>query len=200
MKKVCKTIVMFGLAAFLFLTTASIAPAQEAGPLYVGIFGGYVMPRDLEIGSFEVKMENSWAAGAKVGYILPQLKFLSFEVEYTHLGKQDFDQPLFPGELYADTLMANALVRYPQGIIHPFAGFGLGASRGDLSGPFGYSDSATGFAWQLIAGVNLEITKNLSADLAYRYFQAEWDIERGFNDSTVTSKNHMILLGINFHF
>jgi len=49
-----------------------------------------------------------------------------------------------------------------------------------------------------MAGVNFEITKNLSADLAYRYFRTKWDIKD--NNDDVTSRNHMILLGVNFHF
>lgn len=198
MKKIYRAIVVFSLTVFLFIATASIAPAQEAGPLYVGIFGGYVIPQDLEFGPFELDMKNSWAAGAKVGYILPQFKYVAFELEYTHLGEQDIEETGFSGNIYMDNIMVNALLRYPNWKnIYPFIGVGIGGSRGDVEA-LGSSNDETAFAWQLMAGVNFEMTKNLSLDLAYRYFQSQWDISfRGYD---VTSKNHMILLGINYHF
>lgn len=199
LKRIYRTLCVFSLSLFLFMASVSIAPAQEAGPLYLGIFGGYVIPQDLEFGPFDINLKDSWAAGAKVGYIIPQFKYVALEVEYTHMGKQDLDQVGFDGDVTMDNLMANALFRYPTTWkIHPFVGAGFGVSRGDVSAARFSSDTENAFAWQLMAGVNFEMTKNLSLDLAYKYFQAKWDIS--FRDYDVTSKNHLILLGLNFHF
>ena len=50
MKRICKILFVFSLAAFLFLTTAPVASAQLAGPFYIGVFGGFVMPDNLGLG------------------------------------------------------------------------------------------------------------------------------------------------------
>ena len=198
MKKFAGSAVVVLLA--LFLVMAPPAQAAPAGPYYVGIFGGYVMPDDLEVGNEDVSMDNSWALGAKFGYILPAAKWFAVELEYTYLADQDVDESGVDGDFSANNLMANFIFRYPDGTIHPYAGFGLGWSWGSLeaSAP-GYGsvdESDNAFAWQLIAGVNFEITPQWSADIAYKYFSCEYEF--GSEDAEAT--NHMILLGINYHF
>ena len=77
MKRICRAIVIFSLAALLLFTTASIAPAQQTGPFYVGVFGAFVVPRDLDVeGHGDIKLNDSWAVGVKGGYIIPQMKWL----------------------------------------------------------------------------------------------------------------------------
>lgn len=51
-----------------------------------------------------------------------------------------------------------------------------------------------------MAGVNFEITPQWSADLGYRYFTSKYTMAIGGEDVDFTSKNHMILIGVNFHF
>ena len=205
MKRIYSAFLVFCLATFLLFTSVSIAPAAEAGPFYVGVFGGYVIPSDLKVengGSEDVSLKSSWAIGAKVGYIIPQVKWLAAELEYFYLAKQDLDQSGVNGDFSANNVMANLLVRYPEGKIHPYAGLGIGWSWATLkaTSPDGSVDeSANAFAWQILAGVNFEITPQWSADLAYRYFSSKY--EMGSDPSSdVTTKNHMILLGINYHF
>jgi opacity protein-like surface antigen len=215
--------VVFSLMGFLIFTTAPTASAQQAGPFYVGIFGGFVMPNDLEWSYdkwnhhdevYDEDLDESWAIGVKVGYIIPQVKWLAFELEYTHLAKQDYSETEYygspighNGEFSANNLMANLLFRYPQGRIHPYVGFGLGLSTATIeeSGTFDdggivrsykFDEDETGFACQFIAGLNFELMPNLSADFAYKYLYSEYEIE----DWDVEAKNHMFLLGINFHF
>ncbi len=210
MKRIYSAVLVFCLATFLLFTLVPVATATEAGPVYVGVFGGYVRPNDLKVedgSSVDVSLKDSWAIGAKAGYIFPQVKWLAAELEYFYLAKQDTDQAGVDGDYSAHNIMANLLVRYPEGRIHPYAGVGIGWSwatlkgSGTLVGVGGGSvdESANGFAWQLIAGLNFEITPNWSADLAYRYFQAKYD-DVGDVNQDVTSKNHMILIGINYHF
>jgi HSP90 family molecular chaperone len=77
--------VVFSLAALFLLTFSSFVSAAETiqstkepvavyNPFYVGFFGGFVVPDELKVetaGTNKSKMENSWAAGAKAGYIFP---------------------------------------------------------------------------------------------------------------------------------
>jgi len=201
MKKNCSAILVFCLATFLLFTSVSTVPAAEAGPFYVGIFGSYVMPNDLKVENSEtidLSLKNSWAIGAKAGYIIPQVKWLAAELEYFYLAKQDLDEPGFNGDFSANNVMANILVRYPEGKIHPFAGVGIGWSWGKFGGDI--DESGNGFAWQILAGVNFEIMPNLSADLAYRYFSSKYTDVGSDPGVDVTTKNHMILVGVNYHF
>jgi len=196
MKMFCRSIVVFSLAAFLLFTTSSIAPAQQAGPFYVGVFGAVVIPQDLEWeGSRNIGLDNSLAFGIKGGYIIPQMKWLVPELEYTYLAKQDFDGR--NGDFRAHNLMVNLLARYPEGKIHPFVGLGLGLSQGKVkSGSFDVNEDDMVFANQFIAGVNYEFKSNLSADLVYKWFTGEYE----FGSDDVESNNHMIQVGINYHF
>ena len=208
MKRIGNTILVFGLAIFLLLTVTSIAPAAEAGPFYVGVFGGYVIPSDLKAegpaSSIDISLENSWALGAKAGYIFPSFKWLAVELEYAYLAKQDVDQPGATGDISANNLMANFLLRYPEGKIHPYAGVGIGWSWGSFKGTepsIGTVDeSDNAFAWQILAGVNFELAPNWSADLAYRYFSSKYEVNSGGDKFDLTAKDHMVLIGINYHF
>ncbi|MGZ6220901.1 MAG: outer membrane protein, partial [Syntrophales bacterium] len=194
---------VFCLAVFLLFTSVSTAPAAQAGPFYIGVFGGYVIPSDLEIeNSADVSLKSSWAIGAKAGYIFPQVKWLAAELEYFYLAKQDIDQSGSSGDFSANNVMANLLVRYPEGKIHPYAGIGIGWSWGTFkatSSGNSIDESANAFAWQILAGVNFEITQDWSADVAYRYFSSKYDMGSD-PSSDVTTKDNMFLLGINYHF
>ncbi len=219
MKRMSGAVGVLFLAAFLLLTMASIAPAKEAGPFYVGVFGGLVMPQDLDQqGVGDVSLDESWAIGVKGGYIIPQVKALAVELEYTYLADQDYDETLeyingftlgHDGDFSAHNLMVNFLIRCPREKIKPYVGFGLGMSIGtfkenvkfDSDSFKNIDDDDAAFAWQLIAGVNFEITQNWSADLAYKYFNSEYefsDVDGVAGD--VRAENHLITLGINYHF
>jgi len=214
MKSISRAMVVFSLAAFLLLTTVSTAPATEAGPFYFGVFGGYVVPEDMELEandeSVDVDLDDSWAIGAKFGYIIPPVKWLAAELEYTYLADQDFDErdgdSRINAEFSAHNVMANLLFRYPEGRIHPYVGFGVGVSMATfeaeadgevedyISGSVDEDDTA--LAGQLIAGVNFEISPNWSAELAYKYFYCEYEIE----DVDLEAQNHLFTFGINYHF
>ncbi|MBN1546940.1 MAG: porin family protein, partial [Syntrophaceae bacterium] len=222
MKRIRGITTVFGLALFLLFATVSIAPATEAGPFYVGAFGGWVIPRDLEVeidgfGSeeIEVNLDNSWAVGAKFGYIFPQVNWLAAELEYTYLADQDFDEyeaiddmsARLSGDFSAHNIMANLLCRYPEGKIHPYVGLGLGISMANFEadgtltiGQDVYRDSAdeddTSWAFQVIAGVSYEISPSWSADIAYKYFYSEYEID----DLDIDVKNNLITAGLTYYF
>jgi len=204
MRRKCNLIIVPILVAFLVIASTPAAKATEAGPFYVGGFGGYVIPNDLEVSGSgvvrtDVKMKDSWMIGAKFGYIIPQFKWIAGEVEYNYLAEQDIDTAGVSGKFKAHNFMANALARYPEGRFHPYVGFGIGLSRGTFTAATttGFIDeSDTAFAWQFLAGLNFEITRNWSADLGYRYFRSKYDMQ----NADVTSKDHIILIGVNYHF
>ena len=195
MKRISRVLIVFSLAMFLLLTTVSIAPAVEAGPFYVGVFGGYVKPADMNFeiedgdADIDIDLDDSWAVGAKIGYIFPHARWCAFELEYTYLAEQDADESWsgydwsekLSGEFSAHNLMVNILFRYPEGKIHPYVGGGMGMSMANFEADYTltvvdegeYSESVdkddTSFAMQFIAGVNFEIMPNISFDLAYKY-------------------------------
>ena len=69
MKRIVGSAVVVLLALFLVMAPVQTAKAADAGP-YVGVFGGYVFPEDLEIsGGPDIGVDNTWMAGAKFGYI-----------------------------------------------------------------------------------------------------------------------------------
>jgi opacity protein-like surface antigen len=95
--------------------------------------------------------------------------------------------------------MVNAIFRWPDGKIHPYAGFGVGWSWSSLqaSSDIGWVDESDNtIAWQFLAGVNFEIAPNWSAELGYRYFSCQYDV--GFWDAEAT--NHIFSVGVNYHF
>jgi len=207
MKKIGGILAVVLVAFVLVLAPMGTAKAVEAGPFYVGLFGGYVMPDDLEMDeegeSWDVPLDDSWMIGAKFGYIFPQVKWLAAELEYTYLADMDVDEPEVDGDFNANNLMANLVFRYPEGKIHPYAGFGLGWSFGNIEAQgqdeevaWVFDEDDNAFAWQLLAGVNFEITPQWSADLGYKYFSCEYE----FDNTDADAANHMIFVGVNYHF
>ncbi len=196
MKKMFSCVLVLALSSMVFFASVPAATAAQTGPFYVGLYGGWVMPEDLEPDAGpDVALKDSWALGAKFGYIIPQVKWLAVELDYAYLAEQDVDVAGADGDFKASNLMVNLLARYPEGKIHPYLGVGLGWSWGEVNSSSGdASDNA--LAWQILAGVNFEITPQWSVDLGYRYFSAEYS----FDDVDTKAANHMFLLGVNFHF
>ena len=213
---------LFGSAVVLFLSVFLIlAPihseAEETGPFYAGVFGGYTFSSDATwtfvfYDQFNADLQETWVLGAKFGYVPPAFKYFAVELEYFYL-KHDIDRSagtsvsVESGDATLNNFMVNFLVRYPQGRIHPYLGFGLGVSSVDVSGTrtqqiLGTTvtqpldDSDTSFAYQILLGVNFEINKNWSADLTYRWFGTDPNIQGGDVDYTT----NMITVGLNYHF
>jgi len=178
-KRVSYPFVVFSLAVFFILTFSSFVsfaepinstkePVEIYHPFYVGVFGGFVAPDELKVDNGpSIKLNNSWAAGAKAGYIFP-VRWLAAELEYMYLHDQN---AYVPGTEYykSNNLMANLLLRYPEGMIRPYIGVGAGWSFGKIAGE-SIDESFNNYAVQGIAGINLEIIPSLSIDFGYRYF------------------------------
>ncbi|HPG71059.1 MAG TPA: outer membrane beta-barrel protein, partial [Syntrophales bacterium] len=133
MNRTFSCVLVLVLSGILFFSSAPATMAAEAGPFYVGVFGGWVMPKDLEPeDGDDIALKDSWALGAKVGYIIPQVRWLAVELDYAYLAKQDVDEPGADGDFKASNLMVNLIFRYPEGKIRPYIGGGLGWSWGSF--------------------------------------------------------------------
>jgi len=216
MKNRLKVALPVVLAAVIFLTGAGYAQSYgPASPLYFGVFGGYVAPQDMTWTSnvtgtsADLSLDSSGMIGFKMGYILPQARALAFELEWNYM----FDQNIPPqvvsglresGEVALNNFLVNVILRYPEGKIHPYIGGGIGASSMYIQNTESIGgvvvnvadESATGFAWQFLAGVNVDLAPNLSADLTYRYFGTN----PGFSLIDVDYRTQAITFGLNFHF
>jgi len=206
-KKAFYPLVVLSLVISFLLTIPSFVSASESihatkdpvaiyHPFYAGIFGAFVVPDELKLKngvSETINLSNSWAAGVKGGYIFPY-RWLAAELEYTYLDDQNVDDP--GTEHYqANNIMANIILRYPEGMIRPYIGAGIGWSFGEFAGgPADETFNALG--WQGLAGINLEILPNLSVDFGYRYFMSIYDV----TSSEATIGDHILSVGLNYHF
>ena len=216
MKRGACPFVVLVLVSFFILTFSSFSvaepiyatkePVEIYHPFYIGAFGAATILDELKVYdeargiTDKVKLNNNWAAGAKFGYIFP-FKWVAAELEYTYLADQDVynlgGTPFFGSEYSANNIMANLILRYPYGMIRPYIGAGAGWSWGEFtSDTAGFDESFNDFAWQGLAGINLEIIPRLSFDIGYRYFMSNYDIDGG----EAKIGEHIIFAGLNFHF
>jgi opacity protein-like surface antigen len=197
----------------VFLASSSNASAQYR-PFYAGVFGGVSIPQNMSWKSIstgqsiDLGVDNSGVLGFKGGYVLPQARMIALELEYYHIFENNYgpggtSTVRESGNVYLDNFFFNFILRYPQGRIHPFIGAGIGFSTMNISNvetvrgvTFYQSEYSTSFAWQFLAGLNLEIAPNLSADLTYRYFGTNPSL--AFVD--VEYQTSIFSAGINFHF
>jgi opacity protein-like surface antigen len=216
MKNRLKVALPVVLAAVIFLTGAGYAQSYgPSSPLYFGVFGGYVAPQDMTWTSkvtgvsADLALDSSGMMGLKMGYILPQARALAFELEWNYMFNQTIPSQVVSGvresgEVALNNFLVNVILRYPEGRIHPYVGGGIGASSMYIQNTESIGgvvvnvadETATGFAWQFLAGVNVDLAPNLSADLTYRYFGTN----PGFSLIDVDYRTQAVTFGINFHF
>ena len=216
MKNRLKVALPVVLVAVIFLTGAGYAQSYgPSSPLYFGVFGGYVAPQDMTWTSkvtgtsADLALDSSGMLGLKMGYILPQARALAFELEWNYMFNQTIPSQVVSGvresgEVALNNFLVNVILRYPEGKIHPYVGGGIGAASMYIQNTESIGgvvvnvadETATGFAWQFLAGVNVDLAPNLSADLAYRYFGTN----PGFSLIDVDYRTQAITFGLNFHF
>ncbi len=201
-----------GFVAFLllFVPAGNAAAAGTGG--YVGIFGGYTMPDDLEVsggsaGSGDLSLDSGYVAGLKVGYIPPQMQYFAVEFEYFYTSN-DFENQtvgvsrINDGDITSNNFFLNALLRYPVNWFQPYIGLGIGWSWGETSGTGTGSlsrilnQSSNDFAWQFLIGADFMINPQWAIDVGYRYLQCSYGFDNGDGDLT----NHMITVGLKYRF
>jgi opacity protein-like surface antigen len=216
MKKFVNYLFIFSLVAVFTFIPLKSASAQMG---YVGIWGGYTISPDAqwEGTNFnqDLDIQETWAIGFKMGYTLPQAKYIAFEFEYfywapdvdrTVLGQAGPASAAVEGDAKLHSFLFNVMARYPEGRFHPYLGAGIGCSYVDKAGlssstggaSYAASDTnyATTFSWQILAGVEFDITKKIAADLGYRYFATKPD----FDGIDIEFKTSMVTLGLKYLF
>jgi len=175
--------------------------------------------------NYDLDMGETWSAGAKAGYTPPAFKYISFEFEYSYLkpeikrsivDRYGSDYIAVQGNVKLNNFMFNVIGRYPRGRFHPYIGLGIGFSYSDVSATAtqrisGVTTSApvgktyTSLSWQLLTGVEIDIVKNLSADIGYHYFATRLEFENSpdiyFEDSNkVDFSTNLFMMGLKFLF
>jgi opacity protein-like surface antigen len=176
------------IALSLTLLLCGPALAQHSGP-YVGAFIGGNLPADAKStdsqGSFNLMFNPALQGSVVLGWDLEPLTPLGegrVELEYSRrsnpLDKAEFVEGKFKGsgDLTVDSLLVNSFgVFRSNSRFSPYVGIGVGAARMEASGlkvtgQTLASGTATVFAYQLGAGVDISMTRSLSLDIGYRFF------------------------------
>jgi opacity protein-like surface antigen len=118
-------------------------------------------------------------------------------------GTLDIDHSTF-------SVLANLWYDVDVGSISPYIGGGLGWADteiegtylGAAGGPFSFSNS--GFAWQVGAGINFDVSPNIKLGVGYRYFEGPevtvGSVNLPLNSATgdVDSENHSAIVSLTF--
>ncbi|NTU58964.1 MAG: porin family protein [Chlorobiaceae bacterium] len=187
MKKTCALIMLFvGLGA---------APALAAP--YVSVSAGLGLPGDFE------ELSNAWGVNSgvswngAVGY-----DFNGPRVEAA-IGYQETDfASAGSGQTSFYSFMANACYDIPivKGAkAYVLGGVGVMDLKADDDPPTSYWLNETYFAWQLGAGVGIDLSKSVVLDLGYRYLKPE-NIICAYHDADVNWENHSVMAGIRYSF
>lgn len=222
-------------ALILMLSAGSVFAAENSNTgFYIGISGGYVIPQTLTISDpddssqkFDATLNNGYFVGVTTGWQTPFTKrIMAMEIEYNYIRNNFDNSKIIPdimesgsgtidGTMGIHALLFNLKARYPEGKIHPYAGAGLGWSivqLGDLTigGPapgVQKGDIGNGFCWQLLAGVDFDITPNVAVGIGYKYLAANTtigskedhhDSDRIYADADFRAS--MINVGLTFSF
>lgn len=169
----------------------SAAPAYAAGP-YVSGSLGIGIAGDSSFDGDRFNMDDSMAINAAAGYDFNPVRG-EFAIGYENHGYSD--HPGW-GDLSVTTFMANGYYDLPQ--VNGFTPYAMaGAGFADVSSEDDYTDE-TVFAWQLGAGVNVDVKENVKLDLGYRYLRPEGlDSNAG---ETVNWGMHNIMAGVRYSF
>ena len=192
---------MMLLAAVLALMTGLPEPSSAQGPkgLYAGGIGGFSLAEDLSASvanrfvagdylNFDSSLKAGYLFGAKVGWQTPFTnRILALELEWLNMGHEmDKTKNLFyrpqsdvDGRVFISSVMGNVMARYPGGKVHPYVGVGGGLAfmafdeiKNGYPAFWVDAGSDVVFAYQLMAGVEIDIAKHFVLGIGYKYFDA----------------------------
>jgi len=168
-------------AALAATFAASGAYAQDAG-WYGAVDAGWHQPEHFSVSTaasppqtIKLHMDGGWAGFARVGYRFDPHWRLELEGGYrdgkvgTTLGFP------FSGHLDDGAVMMNLVYDVaPAWSIHPFVGLGAGVDHEFVKETGGGVQFTTtgqnAFAWQGLAGLTWQASRQFNVDLTYRYF------------------------------
>jgi opacity protein-like surface antigen len=123
----------------------------------------------------------------------------------------NFSSGTIDGDHSTFSVLANIWYDFDIGGVSPYVGGGIGwaetSADGRLvgdpigDGPFDFSDN--GFAWQVGAGINFDISPNIKLGLGYRYFEGPDVTIHALNPANSASadmenSNHTALVSLTF--
>lgn len=207
-------------ALALSLLISAPARAQHSGPYIGASIGGTALMNSKSSGNkgdVRLSYKPAMMEAGVIGWDLEPGNAMGegrLELEYSHrsntLDKATFNTGTVPGggKVTADSLMFNCIGVFRDGTRWPpYLGIGLGAAqlKADnltvTGSPFS-NDSAVVFAYQVLAGFDIELSKHFSLDLGYRYFSTARPTftEAGGSKFTLDYVNHSALLGLRVGF
>lgn len=196
------------------------APAFAAGG-YLGVEGGAVWLSDASfkvagIQFGDVEFDTGYAVGAVGGYNFGTFRLEGEFVYRANDNKQinslGITDPL-GGDTTSMTLMANAYYdfRMVSPTVYPYIGAGIGCAWVNanvtdptVGGGTVVDDTQAVFAYQFIAGIGFDVTKEFTMTLDYRYFATsdpEFELQGAGGlkaDGEYKSNNVMLTLRYNF--
>lgn len=188
------------------------AVAEHCPPGYDGHYGfdPSAIPIDWDL-------NNGWTAGGGVGMYSHLFNGSRFEIEGSYTSNEVGDLTYANFELPADfdintvSVMFNMLKEVPfgkRGGATGYFGGGIGYASTTMDGDIDtilYSDTDAGFAWQLIAGVDIPVTERLALFLQYRYMVlSDLSFTTDFGDFTQSTEDnpasHAVQVGLRVSF
>lgn len=219
-------------AGFMLVVLITVFPFRAASAEtggYLGVFGGYTFDADASWQnwdySYDLDVGDTEVFGVTFGYSPPEIGYFAVECEYSYLNPDKGwsllttsgeDYTAMEGDLALHNFIFNAIVKYPAGKIHPYCGLGLGFSYFDFSATsisridnVEYTARTSTddfiFAWQMRAGIAIDITDKLSLDIACRYLDTEADDDDydhhhyyDYHDAGLEYNAAMVTLGLKY--
>ncbi len=181
---------------------------------------------DLHIVTHDYSMKNGLAFVVAGGYILPsglrtELELGFRRTEFDKLRKIEIRGPArnavdhvalpIDGRFTTISVMANAIYGTELAGFRPYVGGGVGLARHQAkidsiayeagseltAAPIGFSENATVFAFQLMAGIGYPLSEQAEMWLGYRYFETA---DADFRVSEMTFSTHNFELGLLYKF
>ena len=204
MKKLILT--LFALAIMAAPAVSSASP-NRVGP-YISGFIGVTIPADADAGFFneEIEFDPGFNVGGTAGMDYGTLR-VEGEISYkeadvdsiTDRGTGETFRGI-EGGIEATAFMVNLFVDlHSPGPITPYFGGGVGfaalhqSETFDDLGTFYFADDEMVFAYQAGAGLEIALNRQVSLDLAYRFFRTS---EATFTDTEMEFESHNATVGL----
>lgn len=219
-----KKIALFTLAALAIPAVSFAGPYRQGGPYLAG-FLGVTVPQNTDSTGFNIndrlEFDPGLNAGAALGVDVGTFR-MEGEISYKQAEISSVDDKVQPttyrsidGGVDATALMGNIFVdlhNYSQ--ITPYFGGGVGVAFVHLGDVYGTSPVTgrqalyasgddTVFAYQAGAGLEIEVDRQLSLDIGYRYFgttKASFVNDFTGDDSEFSFSSHNATVGLRLKF
>jgi len=170
-------------------------------------------PTDIPI---DWDLSGGWTAGGGIGIYSRLLGGSRFEIEGSHTSNE-VNQLWYAGfilpanfDIKTNAVMFNMLKEVPLGVsgVTGYFGGGIGHHSTEFDGDIAtirYSERDSGFAWQLIAGVDFPITDRLALFTQYRYLvlsdmSFRTDFGDFVNETAGKPNSHAVMVGARVSF